>query len=221
MKRKWYAPLLLWFMDTKLYVFLLKKVIPYIRFSMYYTTMKGWKYKRGYKLLKPGHFLLTLDRAKLTGFLIPGDVTHAVFCVGKGDDVEWETSEMTHEDYTKSTFFDVCKESDRVLICECTDWDEAYTKQVIERVKSLQQAKYDTKFVLNSLSAQPLVEDSKFGFRFLACSELIYEGDFEHRLQVSLEDVAGLGRPYISPVGLLKGKNVRVVWDSDKEVRGW
>ena len=43
--------------------------------------------------------------------------------------------------------------------------------------------------------------------------------DFEKRLDISLEDLAGLGTPYISPTGLLRAKNCDVVWDSDAEVR--
>jgi len=54
------------------------------------------------------------------------------------------------------------------------------------------------------------------GVKALYCSELVYQSDFERRLDVNLEDLAGLGRKYISPDGLYKAKNVRVVWDSDE-----
>lgn len=202
MKKLW-RRLILAFMQTKFYAKVVLGIIPFVRFTTYYTTLRGWKYRRGYKLLRSGHFMVAVDKKKLTTVLIPGEVTHAAFCVDKGD--EWEVSEMTHTDYTKSTFFDICKESDRVVILECTDWDPDYTRLVISKCKELQHAKYDTAFTL--------------GLMFLYCSELVYQSDFEHRLKVSLEDLAGLGRPYISPTGLLHGENVRIVWDSDLEVR--
>lgn len=188
-------------MGTAFYRWLLIKVIPFVRFSVYYTSLRGWKYIRGYRLLKPGHILLGVDRKKLTSLLIPGEFTHAALCVDKG--VEWEVSEMTHKHYTKSAFFDICKEADRVLILECTDWDDAYIEKVVSACRALEAVEYDVAFEL--------------GIEALYCSELVYKSDIEKRLQVSLDDLAGLGRPYISPTGLLKGKNVRVVWDSESE----
>lgn len=193
--------ILLWLTRMRIYNYALVHIIPYIRFSVYYTSLRGWKYQRGYRLLKPGHILLSTDRKKLTTILIPGEFTHASFCVEKGSD--WEISEMTHRDYTKSAFFDICKEADRVVILECPDWDAEYTKAVIEKCRSFHDAKYDVEFNL--------------GVEALYCSELVYQSDFEHRLQVNLEDLAGLGCPYISPTGLYQAHNVRIVWDSDNE----
>jgi len=202
--KKLYKKFLLRFMQTKLYEKLLLDVIPYIRFTTYYTLFRGWKYYRGYQLLKPGHFMVTIDEKKLTSKLIGGDFSHATFCVAK--DVEWEISEMTHTNYTRSNFFDICKESTRVVILKCDDWDEEYTKKVIERIISpeFQKALYDKGF--------------EFGIKALYCSEMVYLGDFEKRLKVNLDDIASLGRQYISPQGLYNGKNVTVVWDSDSEV---
>jgi len=173
---------------------------------MYYTALRGWKYQRGYKLLQPGDILLTADKKKLTTLLIPGEFTHAALCVDKG--VEFEVTEMTHTDYTKSTFFDLCKEADRVVILRCKDWDAEYTKKVIEKCKSFIDAKYDVDFEL--------------GINSLYCSELVYQSDFERRLQCDLEDLVGLGRPYISPTGIWKvyseGKNAMLIWDSKNEL---
>lgn len=202
MKKK----LILWMMQTRFYQWLLISVIPFIRFTTYYTTLRGWKYRRGYKLLQPGHILLAVDRKKLTTLLIQGDFTHAALCVGKNS--EWEVSEMTHHDYTRSTFFDIAKESDRVVILKCKDWDWEYTGRVIAKCLTLTNAKYNTQFI--------------FGIPALYCSELVYVSDFEKRLQVNIEDLAGLGRQYISPTGLFHAKNCEIVWDSDKEVaEGW
>ena len=198
---------LLWLMQTRLYTYLLLHVIPYVRFTTYYTSLRGWKYLRGYRLLKPGDIILTLDRKKLTTLLIPGEFSHAALCVGK--DCDFEVAEMTHTNYTMSTFFDICKESDRVAVIRCRDWDPAYTQKVIEKCKSFKDAKYDVGFYLD--------------IRALYCSELVFQSDFQYRLQCNLTDLEGLGRPYISPTGLwnayAKGRNADLVWDSDKELK--
>lgn len=200
--RKWYKRILFRYMQTRFHFWLLKYFIPYIRFTTYYTSLRGWKYFRGYQKLQPGHIILSVDKNKGTTLLIGGEFPHASLCVDKNS--EWEVSEMTHLDYTKSTFFDICKEADRVVILRCTDWDEVYIEEVIKRCKSFQNAVYDVEF--------------KLGVMALYCSELVYQSDYEHRLQVSLEDIAGIGREYISPTGIYKALNVEVVWDSDDEL---
>lgn len=188
-------------MQTQLYRWLLKHVVPFIRFTTYYTSLRGAKYHEGYKLLRPGHIVLTNDRKKLTSLLIPGEFSHAALCVGKGEG--WEIAEMTHEDFTKSYFFDLCKEADRVVILECPDFDDDYTKKVIQMCRSFENAHYDVEFNL--------------GIESLYCSELIYQSDFERRLKLDLEDLAGLGRPYISPQGIYDCLNLKIIWDSDNE----
>ena len=193
-------------MQTRFYAWLLKSVIPYVRFTTYYTSMRGWKYLRGYALLQPGDILLTLDRKKLTTLLIPGEFSHAALCIDK--DCGFEVAEMTHQDFTRSTFFDICKEADRVVILRCPAWDEAYLKTVIGMCLSLEGCHYDYQFDL--------------GIKALYCSELVYQSDVENRINAKLDDLAGLGRPYISPTGLWKtmerGSTI-LIWDSDKETR--
>jgi hypothetical protein len=193
--------ILVWLMNTDFWVWALKHVVPYIRFTMYYPSLRGAKYHEGYGRLKAGHILLTNDSKKLTSLLIPGEFSHAALCVDSPWDAEsYEIAEMTHTNYTKSYFFDLCKEADRVVILECADWDDAYVEEVTAKCREFEGAAYDVKFEL--------------GVKTLYCSELVYQSDFEHRLQVNLEDLAGLGRKYLSPDGIYKAKNVRVVWDS-------
>ena len=196
--------ILVWFMNTDVYAWLLKHVIPYIRFTTYYTSLRGAKYQAGYKKLEPGHIILTIDNKKLTSLLIPGTFAHAALCLGKSNGSDtYEVAEMTHTDYTKSYFFDICKEADRVVILKCDNWDEEYTQKVIDKCLEFEDVTYDVKFDL--------------GVKTLYCSELVFQSDFERRLDINLEDLAGLGRQYISPDGLYKAKNVKVVWDSDEE----
>lgn len=201
MFQKLYRKFLIWLSSTKVYEWFLIHVIPYIRFSMYYTGMKGSSFHKMYKMLKPGHIILTTDKKKLTTFLIPGEFAHAAFCVSK--DQNWEMSEMTHTHYTKSTFADVCFQADRVVIMECKDFDQQYINKIIDQCKKFEDVLYDFQFEL--------------GVKALSCAELIYESDVERRLDISLEDVAGLGRPYISPTGLFRAVNCEVIYDTEWE----
>lgn len=203
MLKKIKSKLVLWLMETKFYNYMLLHVIPYIRFTTYYTSFRGWKYHLGYNRLQPGYIILTQDKKKLTTLLIGGEFAHAALCVSK--DGEFEVAEMTHTNYTESCFFDICKEADRVVILRCLDWDPEYTKKVIDNCLTFKDATYDNCF--------------EFGVKSLYCSELVYQADFEKRLKVSLEDLAGIGRPYISPFGLYRAKNIEIVWDSNLETK--
>lgn len=168
---------------------------------MYYAKIKGNQYKSGYKLLKSGDIILTTDKKKLTSLLIPGEWNHAALCIDKGLNVDYEVAEMTHADYTKSHFFDICKESDRILIMRCPDFTDTYIKAMTSQCKEYEKAKYDVEFNL--------------GIEALYCSELIYQSDFARVLNFDLSDFAGIGRPYLSPQGIRECKNLDVVWDSE------
>ena len=87
----------------------------------------------------------------------------------------------------------------------CKDWDEDYINKVVDKCKSFDSVPYDNAFVL--------------GIKALYCSELVYEADFKGKLRVSLEDLMGLGRPYISPMGLYNAEDIEKIWDSDTEIR--
>ncbi len=190
--------LLLAFMQSKIYYWFLMHIVPYIRFSMYYTKLPGYKFYEAYRLLQPGDFLVSVDEKKLTTVLIPGGWTHAAFCVSK--DEKFEIAEMTHKNYTRSTFFDFCKENDRIAIYRINNVDAAYVQRMIAKCLSMGSALYDGEF--------------KLGIDSLYCSELVYLCDIEGRIGASLDDLAGLGRPYISPTGLTKALNVTCIYDS-------
>jgi len=193
-----------WFLATKFWKWLLLTVLPGVRWSVGYTKIRGWVYKRGYRKLYPGCIICTVDENKAS-VLIPGTWSHSALCVAKTPDCEFEVSEMTQHNFTESCFFDICKEADRVLIGICDDWDIMYIRKVIEKNKSFKDKLYDVQFAMNDEA--------------LSCSESIYHSDFEHRLKVNLEDIAGLGHEYISPDGLTKASNFRVIWDSEDEFK--
>ena len=194
-----YRKMVSWVMQTQVYKYLLKYVIPYIRFTTYYTSLRGKKYHSLYEKLKAGDVILTIDKKKLTTMLIPGEFSHAAMCVSL--DKNWEVSEMTHDDYTKSCFFDICKESDRVVIMRCKKITGEQLTKAIEKCKSLEDATYDAEFSL--------------GIKELYCIELVYQAYENNLLHADLEDFVGLGKPYISPDGLYRAKNLEVVIDSD------
>jgi hypothetical protein len=123
-------------------------------------------------------------------------------CVKKDPFVPFEIVEMTHLDYTHSTWEDITRQSTRVVIARCKDWSTEYIEQVlIPSAMSFQDRKYDDRF--------------QMGAETLACSELIYFSDVAGKLDVSLKPIIG-GKPYITPVGLILGKNIEIIWDSDK-----
>ena len=75
-----YRKLVNWVMHTHLYKYLLKYVIPYIRFTTYYTNLRGKKYHLLYEKLRPGDVILTIDKKKLTTLLITGEFSHSFLC---------------------------------------------------------------------------------------------------------------------------------------------
>lgn len=197
--KKYLKKSLIWLLDTKAYTYIFSKILPYVRFSFWYSAIKGKQYRHGYALLKTGDIVLNTDKHKLLTILVPGDFSHAALCVKK--DSDFEIAEMTNKNFGLITFMDFCKEADRVVILRCNDFDESYINKVVEKCMSFKDCEYDYHFSL--------------GVKALYCSELVYQSDFENKLKVSLEDVDGLGVPYISPSGLYKAKNVTVIWDSD------
>ena len=187
-----------WLMNTQFYKKLLMKVIPYIRFTTYYTKLNGKCYHKIYDIVEPGDVILTIDKKKLTTMLIPGEFSHAGMVISKNG--EWETSEMTHNNYDKTCIFDMVKMSDRIVVMRPQLPLSVITK-AIEKCKSLEGADYDTSFSL--------------GVEALYCSELVYESYENNILGVNIDDLLGLGKPYISPSGLYTAKNLIVVLDTD------
>jgi hypothetical protein len=227
----------------KVYNWFLRDVAPFIRFTPYYAQPNnpdfidwGPLVKRAYKILKPGHIILAIDEKNFAGKVIgkvtadkmgndfDGDgeadvLTHAAFCVSKND-FDFEIAEMTHYNFTKSCLADVCFKSTRVMILECNDFDAKYVKKMVGLTKYFEHVKYDNQFEMGDQQDHDDADkflENKFilGNEHLACSELVYEYDFERRLEVNLEPLLGV-KPYISPMGLYNAANVKILWDSKK-----
>ena len=211
--------ILFWIMKQKWYQWTMIHVVPFLRFSTYYALPSNKEFqkwgalsRRGYKHLKPGDIILTVDDKKLGSMVIGGATadhtgendfipSHAAQCIGKGDD--FEVAEMTHHHYTRSAWEDLCFEATRVVIMRCESFDDAYINDVvIPTCLGFKDKKYDLTFSM--------------GIDTLICSELVYFADKERRLIVNLDPILGF-KPYISPLGLYKAENCFVVWDSEKE----
>jgi len=194
--KTWIKTPVRWCMTTRLYLWIARDILSWIRISCNHTRLTGKKYHEGYKLLRPGQIILSSDYSRISSYLTPGNLDHAALCVSVGGD--YEVGEMTHLGYTESQFFDICHTSDRVVLLECLDWDEEYTKQVIEKCKSLKGTAYDFQF--------------QSGNKDLYCSELPAACDVENRLGFPIyrEDFVILPRDYYNHNFMF------IVWDSDK-----
>ncbi len=177
--------------------------------------------------MTPGQFILCLDEKKGTAFLVPGFMTHATYVVNNcfyNNNQDYEVAELTHHGFTHSYLFTICKESDRILICDCVDWDLAHKQRMIAAVPQFYKTSYDVGF--------------RFGISTLYCSELVWfldliathpeisieqlaESKLLPKLKADLSDLEGLGQQYISPDGLLFAKNTRIIWDSDGAMTGF
>lgn len=210
--KKFLQPFIFSLMRSKPYKYFLKNIFPKLRFTTKYNLLPGNKYSEGYRLLKKGQCVLTVDLHKASA-IVPGIFSHAAPCVEViknvlADIPEYEMGEMTANGYTKSFFYDVCREADRAVIIDCDDFTDIDRYAIAEQVKKYEGSKYDVEFTLG-------VED-------LYCSELYYQAEIKTvgKFKFDLSDLIGLDRPYISPDGLLFAENSRVIWDSAGELTG-
>jgi hypothetical protein len=181
-----------------MYSYLLRHVLPKVRFTTTHGGIGGRKFWKMYEQLQPGDIVLSKDSKKLTTMLIPGVWSHAAVCVSKNKN--FEIAEMVSTGYKQTTFMDFCAEATRVCIIRGKKFDKYYVRTFINNTLSYRGTPYDQKF--------------KIGVGALSCSELVYMADSEKRLECSLEDIAGIGRPYISPTGIYHSE-VEAISDSD------
>lgn len=212
-----YRQIMFWFLQTEFYYFVVKRIIPYIRFTIYYTRFRKFAFARLYSQLKPGDILLSIDYQKLTTKVIGGDWSHAAICVGVGIN-KTEIVEMTHNDFNETDFHKFCSESERVRIKRVndTDWDVVrFISNVWKQEDSLYNVGFIAKEKKDPRKNKTLV--NKHGHKvhkFNYCSQLVTEADDLNIIKCNWEDLAGLGVPYISPTGLDKATNMITVDDS-------
>lgn len=204
-----------WFTNTKLYDWILLDFMPGKRFTWKVPSIKGSNFNGAHWVLEPGDIILSIDYRAFTGavikFLSKGEFSHACMCVNNvrsGHAFKYEVGEMLAGGYTRSFFYDIVHESERVVILRA-NWTKEFRKAVIEAYMAFEGTPYDTKMEL--------------GTKALYCSESVYQAvlnaqkklnDYSQCLDVNLEDLAGLGRQYLSPTGIYKAKNATVIHDT-------
>lgn len=196
--------LIIWLMKTKLYKWIVLKLIPKLKYPTIHTKLNGQTYNLFYEILKPGDVLLSKNKWSMSSLLVPGDFSHAAFCVSK--DGKNEIIEAVAQGVRTVTFYDFYKDCSDIAILRGSG--ELFTPGYIARM--CHKAIY---FYNNRTGYDYMFE---FGVDALYCSELIAHIDFDQKFGFSYMDLAGLGRYYISPTGILHGKNIEVIVDSRK-----
>lgn len=180
----------------------IKRLMPRIRFSTQATRMTGWQYRAGLAMVQPGDIILTVDYARLGAKLTPGLSSHAAICVSKSSDTAY-CAEMTALGFGIVEWFDICHHADRVFICRCTEWDDDYIESVLEKVMEYCRVKTQYDF------------DFCHGDDRLYCSELIHVSDVEGRLGATPTRLFLTGEEVVTPDDLRTAKNVNTMFDSD------
>lgn len=177
--------------------------IPSIRFGK--KTIPEEVFKQLEDIIQPGMCILVRDPLKLSHILIGGHWSHAAICVRKlyVNDV-WQMKiigEMGHSNYQELDLKEMLGYSQSVCVIKPKLSTPEYLNSMAARAQILGHVsrQYDQLFELGEES--------------LYCSELVYMADDVHLYDASLEDLAGLGKPYISPDGLYKSNNSEVVFE--------
>lgn len=189
--------ILIYILTSKLWSFFITKVLWRFRFSNYYAETTGQEFDKAVRVLQRGDIIFSKDRHKVVSLLIPGKVSHAALYIS-----ETEVIEATHLGVQTSTLFDFFKESDFVIAGRCESFDTDYVERVIVKARQFIGKPYDASLTL--------------GTNALYCSELIYQSDEEKRINYDLSDLIGLGRPYISPQGILEASNLKTVYSTEE-----
>jgi len=183
--------LLLWLMGTRFYKFLLKYVIPEIKF--FHATGPNFYFKEMLRReMRAGDMLLSKSGFHLTNLLIGGSYSHAAVVVGPD-----RIAEMCAKGFDLVNVDKFCTGTTRFLLLRFKNHDQAYGEAVAAKAMTFARANYDTMFTLD--------------VEALYCSELCFQSDFEGRMQADLSDLVGMGRPYLSPEGVATAKGLEVV----------
>jgi len=182
---------ILWLMSTRFYRFLLKYVIPNITF--FTATGPSYFFKQRIRDgMKAGDVLLSKSSGHLTNLLIGGKYSHAAIVVDTD-----KIAEMTANGFDIVNVDKFCKQSTRICLLRLKDSDDDYGKEMAIKALEFSNADYDLSFTL--------------GVEALYCSELCYQADFEKRFKCDLSDLAGLGKPYVSPLGLYSAPGLKIM----------
>jgi hypothetical protein len=178
-------------MSTRLYRFILKYVIP--QATIFHGRGPSWFFKQRLREnMQEGDVLLSKSSFNLTNILIGGKYSHAAVVVSKD-----KIAEMSANDFDIVDVDKFCKGTTRVTLLRLKIEDKQYAESIAKEAMSFADREYDLDF--------------KLGVEALYCSELCYQADYEGRFKCDLSDLAGIGRPYISPYGLYIAEGLKVV----------
>ena len=216
LKKTVYRHTIFWLMGTNLWFNLLKYTVPFIRLTPYYPKLRRFVFQKLYNILEPGDLIFQVDEKKLTAVAIGGEWSHVGVCVDKGPG-RVEVVDMTHEDFRQTDFFEFCKESTRIAIGRVDDprWNAGeFILNVWEEEDSVYNFQFRAKERTDPRGTQPVVHKGRKVHKFNYCSQLVTTADRKNIIEVNWEDLAGLGIPYVSPTGLAKASNVKIIGDS-------
>lgn len=232
------ARLLLYFMRTRAYRFLLKYVLPSINVLIApgpsYALRKSLR-----QFLQPGDIILTKHKFALTNILIGGEYSHAAICVDmyltpqpefpelgstfSRRDYGLGIAEMTNRDFDVTPLEDLAhftKGCTRILVLRGRDLSGDYAWSLSVNAMAFEHAQYDFKFYTPEIIESRMRELRRDGRGFptsvieeLYCSELIYRSDVEGRFKIRPSMLPHLGTPYISPMDIAKAEGLRAVWE--------
>lgn len=170
---------------------LLTKVLPKIRFSLHRPKMNAEKYAVFYRALRPGDLVFSVDRSKLSTFLIGGKWSHVGIYVDHDNIVEavYPLVRFVHP-------LDFCFDADCVGVGRPKyNGSEGAIYEATLKAATYVGRHYDTLF-------EP-------GTEALYCSELVSN---VVGLQVDRSDEVGLGQDYVTPDEVWR--NVVPIYDS-------
>lgn len=180
-------------MSTKVYKFILKYVIPKIQ--IFQASGPSWYVKNLILTnMKPGDMILSKRAFYLTNLLIGGKYSHGAVVLEYN-----QIAEMTASNFEVVDINKFCEGATSIALLRFKNYDDLYGNKVAAMALSFADAKYDTDF--------------KLGVEALYCSELCYQSDFERRMKADLTDLVGMGRAYISPVGVYEADGLELIYE--------
>lgn len=182
-------------MQSKFYEFFLRHVVPRLRWPeglpmMIRLNSMQW--------LEDGDLVLVRTKKSLGAKLIPGLWDHLLVYTNHAP--KFQFVEMIAHGWNEVDYKHVFNDCDGICILRPKlPWSKKYINIFRRKCLSFKGCKYDNQFTL--------------GIKTLYCFEMAYQSDVEHKLNFNLEDLAGLGRPYLSGNGIRNCPDLRVVYE--------
>jgi len=149
-------------------------------------------------LTQDGMLIFGNKKGTLMGLCVPGEYSH----VGVYDRRLGLIYEMVSSGFQTTTVASFVTRYSSVAVTRCSGFTSAYAFKFIRNIMVYKGVPYDSAF--------------NFSVESLYCSELVYRADVNHVIKCSTEDLLGLGKKYISPMGIFNAANMLLVLKVDK-----